>query len=680
MIPSPPGNHSSSYIWNTTATNSTRNVPMKWPFLLALTLTTAAVTRCQSISVTSPDGTLAYTFTVDSADGERGALFYTLSYRGKDVVLKSRLGILTVDLPCWASGFTLTGHSHRTIDETWKPVYGERSSVRNHYRECVIDLRRDSSSRFQLIVRVYNEGAAFCYNFPEDLSTSVLHIRDERTEFSFAEGTIAYVTPFAQEPYHARPLRDWSYLTSLPLPIYASRTPEYESERPLTLVLPNGLTASIGEARLVDYSRAKFVLSAEKRNTIRAKLFGPVTESSPFITPWRVIMVAEKPARLIEQNDIFLNLNAPCAIPDPSWIRPGKVMREVTLSTGGARECIDFCAKHNIQYIEFDAGWYGYEYSKSSDASRVDVDPRRNPRKDLDLQGVIAYARERGVGVILYVNHRALENQIDEILPLYRRWGIAGLKFGFVHVGSHRWTTWVHEAVRKAAQYGLMVDIHDEYRPTGFSRTYPNLMTQEGIYGNECMPDANHNTTVPFTRFLAGAADYTICYYHQAGIKNVRGIKTTSSHQLALSVIYYSPLQFVFWYDRPSDYQGEPEVEFFDHLPTVWDTTAVLLGEIGGYIATARRSGQIWFLGAITNNDGRTLDVPLHFLDTGRVYVASLYTDGGERIPTRTHVAIRRCLVRSSTVITAPLKPSGGMAMEIRPAGENDLRTCEVYK
>ncbi|MRR38956.1 alpha-glucosidase, partial [bacterium] len=317
--------------------------------------------------------------------------------------------------------------------------------------------------------------------------------------------------------------------------------------------------------------------------------------------------------------------------------------------------------------------------SKSSDASRVDVDPRRNPRKDLDLHKAIAYARERNVGVILYVNHRALEKQIDEILPLYRDWGIAGLKYGFVHVGSQRWTTWVHEAVRKAARYDLLVDIHDEYRPTGYSRTYPNLMTQEGIYGNECMPDGNHNTIVPFTRFLAGAADYTICYYHQRHIKNVEGIKTTSAHQLALAVIYYSPLQFVFWYDKPSDYQGEPEVEFFEHVPTVWDTTAVVLGEIGKYIATVRRSGTTWFVGGITNNDERTLTIPLGFLDRGKSYVASLYTDGGDSVKTRTRVKIDRFLVGSTTAIKADLKPSGGIAIEIRPATGNDAGAYIPY-
>jgi len=206
------------------------------------------------------------------------------------------------------------------------------------------------------------------------------------------------------------------------------------------------------------------------------------------------------------------------------------------------------------------------------------------------------------------------------------------------------------------------------------------LLTQEGIYGNECMPDANHNTIVPFTRFLAGPADYTICYYHQAGIKNVKGIKTTSAHQMALSVIYYSPLQFVFWYDRPSDYQGEPEMEFFEHLPTVWDTTDVVAGEIGKYIVTARRTGERWFVGAITNNDGRTMEIPLGFLTAEKNYVASLYSDGGDSIRTRTHVGIARYIVRSTTSIDADVKPSGGMAMELRPASDTDMHIYHPYR
>jgi len=635
----------------------------------------------QTLTVLSPDGNLVFTFSVDSTATERGCLFYTISYKNRNVVLQSRLGIITLDFPAWINGFTLTDHARRSHNERWKPVYGERSVITDNYNECVFDLVRgnDRNNTLQLIARAYNEGAAFCYNFPENLSTSIIHIKDEKTEFSFEKGTMAYVTPFAQELYHLRSLQDWSYGTTLPLPRWSPRTPEYESERPLTLLLPGGLYAAVGEARLVDYARMKLVLSPEKKNTVAAKLFGPVTESSPFTTPWRVIMVAESPGELLEHNDIFLNLNEPCAIQSTGWIKPGKVLREVTLSTAGAIECIDFCSRHKIQYVEFDAGWYGYEYSNESDASRVNVDPRRNPKKDLDLQRVLAYAKSKNVGVILYVNHRAMEKQIDDIFPIYQRWGVAGVKFGFVHVGSHRWTSWVHEAVRKAAAYNLMVDIHDEYRPTGYSRTYPNLLTQEGIYGNECMPEADHNTIMPFTRFLAGAADYTICYYHQAGIKNVKGIKTTSAHQLALSVIYYSPLQFVFWYDRPSDYRGEPEIRFFEELPTVWDTTRVMLGDIGKYVAVARRSGEKWFVGGITNNEPRHLALPLSFLDNDRTYIVSIYTDGGEKIRTRTHVNIEKFKVTSASVINADLRPSGGLALELRPAAGRDDDLVPVY-
>jgi alpha-glucosidase len=636
----------------------------------------------QSIQINSPDGNLKFHFSVEASEGKQGCLFYSLSYKNKNVILKSQMGIITVDLPAWTEEFTLMQSSEKKVTETWKPVYGERNQVKNNYNECTIDLfkDKDTNRQFQVIIRVYDQGAAFCYNFPENFSTSIINIKDEKSEFTFEEGTMAYVTPFAQEHYHLRPLTKWSYDNDLPLPLYSLRTPEYESERPLTLILPNNLYTSIGEAQMINYSRMKFVLASYKKNTVLSKLFGPVTESSPFKTPWRLIMVAEKPGDLIENNDIFLNLNSPCEIKNTGWIKPGKVIREPALSTDSAKICIDFCVKHKIEYIEFDAGWYGDEYSKESDASKVNVDPKRNPKKDLDLEKVISYANKNNIGVILYINHQALEKQIDEILPIYQKWGIKGLKYGFMHVGSHKWTSFVHEAVRKAAKYNLMVDIHDEYRPTGYSRTYPNLLTQEGVYGNECMPDANHNTILPFTRFLCGAADYTISYYHRAELKNVKGIKNTPAHQLSLSVIFYSPLQFVFWYDKPSDYKGEPEVEFFEDLPTVWDTTVVVQGEIGKFITTARKSHDKWFVGTITNTESRKLNIPVNFLEKGKNYVASIYSDGGSEIKTRTHVKIERFLVNSSSIIRADLKPSGGLAMELKPADEKDIKLYKRYK
>lgn len=376
-------------------------------------------------------------------------------------------------------------------------------------------------------------------------------------------------------------------------------------------------------------------------------------------------MPAERPGDLLEHNYLLLNLNPPCAIEDPSWIKPGKVIREVTLTTRGGKACVDFAAAHGLQYVEYDAGWYGHEYSDEADATTVSVDPKRNPNAELDLREVIRYARSKGIGILVYVNRRALERQLDQILPLYERWGVAGVKYGFVRVGAQQWTRWLHEAVRKAAAHHLIVDVHDAYRPTGVSRTWPNLMTQEGIAGNETMPDATHNTVLPFTRFVCGAGDYTICYYHNR-------IKTTHAHQLALAVCYYSPLQFVFWYDRPSAYRGEPEIAFFERVPTVWDETRVVAGEIGRFAVIARRSGEEWYVGTITNNAARRLRVPLAFLDAGRTYDAHVYEDARpeDDVTTRTQVAIRRRRVGPGTVLEADLLPSGGHAVRLVPVGE----------
>jgi alpha-glucosidase len=501
---------------------------------------------------------------------------------------------------------------------------------------------------------------AFRFLVPElENGGPLIKITRESTEYRFPDSTKAWYTSFAQQEYQ---LLDLNKMVT-------------ESERPLTLELSNGLFACVGEAEMVNYSRTKFKALNGKPNTLTGVMYDNVEEIAPFASPWRWVMVAQTAGALLENNDLIQNLNPPNQITNSSWIKPGKVFREVTLSTTGAIKAIDFASKHQMQYILFDAGWYGYEYHDSSNARRVSVDPKRNPINDLNLQEVIAYGKSKGIGVILYVNQRALAKQLDSILPIYHAWGVAGVKFGFVHVGSFKWTTWMHEAVRKCAQYQLMVDIHDEYRPTGFSRTYPNLMTQEGILGNEGFPTATHNTILPFTRFIAGAADYTFCYYRQDfkqagaienGVPRNKFIKTTAAHQLALAAIFYSPLQHMYWYDKPSDSQDEPELAFWDHIPTVWDQSKVLDGSIGKYIAMARRKGKNWFVGAITNNDARDLDVSLDFLQDGQEYEATIYKDD----PTasiRTHIAIQKKKVNNKTILHVSLPASGGQAIELIP-------------
>ncbi|RNL82381.1 alpha-glucosidase [Sinomicrobium pectinilyticum] len=593
----------------------------------------------------SPDGSYQLTITGDNS----GEIKYRVDYKGKPLIRSSRLRIkLDNHLSEWAlaikekprtpwmDGLVLKKAMVHMVDSTWTPVYGERSVIRQKYNELTLSFEQKTSANYKMDIqlRAYNEGVAIRYYFHTNPTGIYYRITEENTEFTFPEGTQAWFEPWAQGPFTKMPLAEWPA----------------ESERPLTLELENGLYACLAEAAMVDFVRTKFELARDKPNTVKTALYEPVDKVPYFATPWRVIMAAETPGELIEHNDILLNLNAPSAIDDTSWIKPGKIVRDLTLSDEGAKDWIDFAAEHNLQYVLFDCCWYGDNFSWDSDATTVDV--------DLDLKEVVRYGKEKGVGVWVYVNQQALARQDFEMFPLYREWGLAGVKYGFVQVGSHRWTKWLHESVQRAAENRLMVNIHDEFRLTGEQRTWPNIMTVEGIRGNEEMPDATHNTILPFTRGIAGMGDYTVCYYSPR-------IKTTHAHQLALSVVMYSPLQTLFWYDKATDYQGEPEIGFFDKVPTVWDDTKVLDGRIGEYIVTARRSGAGWFIGGITNNDAREIELNFDFLDKDKKYVATLYRDD-ESVKTRTQVSLTEKRVTASTKMKLKLKASGGVAICVR--------------
>ncbi|MBV8252071.1 MAG: glycoside hydrolase family 97 catalytic domain-containing protein [Chitinophaga sp.] len=616
-------------------------------FFFLVSLLTAIETFGQTL--TSPDGKISFRVAVTD-----GVIHYDVTYQQQDIIKQSVLGV-----EGWQNGLKLQSVKASAKDEYWKPVYGERNRIHDHYRALTFTFMKNNNTHdvMELEARAYNEGIAFRYSFPKQAGSKSMSISQDGTEFSFPAGTKAWFTDHAQGSYKLLSLDKWPG----------------EAERPLTLQLPNGLYAALAEAAVVDYCRTKFILAPGKPNTIACAMYDKVTLPMPFVTPWRVIMLATKATALLQNDDLLLNLNAPCAIKQTAWIKPGKVIREMSLSTAGAKKVVDFAEKRHLQYVHFDAGWYGAEEDTASDATHVNVDPARNPVNDLNMEEVVRYAKQKGIGVWVYVNKKALGKQLDDILPLYEKWGIAGIKFGFVNVGSFQWTKWLHDAVKKCAQHHLLVDIHDEYRPTGFSRTYPNLLTQEGVRGNEEMPDANNNATLPFTRFLCGAADYTICYYHRPELKkrlaetqNSRVLKTTSVHQMALSVVYYSPLQFMYWYDKPEDSQDEPELDFFDRVPTVWDDTQVLDGEIGQYITIARKHNKEWFVGSITNNDARDLHINCSFLSPGKKYKATIYYDDPASA-VRTKVSVKSITVDASTVLDSHLLPSGGQAILLTP-------------
>lgn len=604
------------------------------------------------VLVNSPDQKYALSFyQKQNADGTR-TMFYKLDYRNQPVILESVLDIqldnnlseramaLKVDKHTnWCENLVIKKIVSSADDASWKPIYGERSIITEKYNATNIEMVKDDNPIYSINVelRVYNEGVAFRFFFPENSKGTYYRVMNENTEFALPEGTKAWHHSWAQAPYKLLPLKDW---------------PD-ESERPLTLELPNGLFACLAEAQMVDYARTKFKLSNEKPNTIVTSMYTAADLISPFSTPWRVIMVGETAGELVEHNDLILNLNQPSKIADQSWIKPGKIMRVMTQTTKDAHENIDFAAKRGLQYILFDWKWYGPAFSFTSDATKVAI-------PDFDLPAIINYGKEKGIGIWLYCNLQGLYSQSDSLFRVYNNWGVKGVKFGFVQVGSHRWTTWIEEMFRKAAENKIMVNVHDDWRQTGEQRTWPNLMTAEGIRGNEEMPDATHNTILPFTRFMAGAADYTICYYDKR-------IKTTHAHQLALAAIYYSPIQTLYWYDKPSLSNGEPELEFWNKIPTSWDETKVLQGRPGEFVSTVRRKSDEWFLGTITNNNARTVQLKFDFLPKGKKYTAKIYSDD-ETVATQTKVKVETKNITSSTLLTIQLKASGGQAIWIVPA------------
>ncbi len=609
-------------------------------------------------SLSSPDG--KYVIGIDG-------MTYTITYNNKVIVERSQLGVnvdnrlfesaLAVprgENENWCSDLQLKSEERITVDTTWTPLYGENNRIRDHYNQLVLHYEKGSNGQgvvsdgydkrkyyaMDIVVRAYNEGIAFRYHFPQVANNLFLHIKGEQTSFRMPEGTMAWYEEWAQGPYIKQPLN-----------IKNEGFEWFESERPLLLQVPSGYYVALLEAQMKDYTRGKFRLKAE--NELQVAMYDCADIISPYYTPWRVVMVGEKAVDLINHKEIVLNLNEERADADWTWVRPGKAFRSCRLDKENIMRSIDYCAEFGIDYVELDAGWYGPEGRVESDARKV-IETR-----DFTMPEVCQYARSKGVGVWVYVNQRALYRQLDELLPLYQQWGISGIKFGFVHVGNQKWSTWLHNAIEKCARYHIMVDIHDEYRPTGLSRTYPNLLTQEGIRGNEEMPDADHNTLLPFTRYLCGPADYTLCYFNNR-------VKNTKGHQLAMAAVYYSPLQFYFWYDNPFVDKGEEELEFWKDCPTTFDESIALDGTPGEYIIQARRSGNEWYVGAMTNTQARTISVPTDFLPKGK-YVVEVYNDD-PTLSTRTKVKREQMKVKGGgKPIVLQLQPSGGAALHFTP-------------
>jgi alpha-glucosidase len=606
-------------------------------------------------SVDSVDATARMGGTSITMSVVDGALRWSATRTGKTVIETSALGLRLSDGTVLGGDLTVTRNQHWTVHHTWSPVYGRDARVTNHYQEQRWSLRDTASGiRFGVQIRAYKTGVALRYVL---LDKGTATIADELTTFVLPDDTTVYSA------------RDENaYLPVAPGAIPSTGTSSTDqgplTDLPLTATLPNGLIACVCESSRLNFPRLMLSSVAGQSTTLSAFLMehtargsGPVetatTVTTPFATPWRAVVIGSTHAELVDNAELVLNLAPAAALTDTSWIKPGKVFR-CELSTAAGLAGVDFAVARGLDYIEYDAGWYGPEFT-TTDATK--------PIAAIDLPSVISYATAQGIGVFLYVNRLAL-TAADSLFGLYKSWGVAGIKLGFINDGTQAMTDQITGWAETAAKYRLLIDMHDDVRPFGYERTYPNYISLEGVRGNEQFPTATHNVTLPFARNIGGPMDYTICYGQSRN-------KTTNAHQMAMAAVYYQPLNFLFWYDKPSKYANTaswPGLPWFNAVPTTWDESRTLAGSIGEYVAVARRNGSAWYLGAMTNETARTLSIPLSFLGDG-TYTATVYADGTPGTsPFRTPVVVTTQTVTAATTLDVAMAEAGGQAIILKPA------------
>jgi alpha-glucosidase len=589
----------------------------------------------------------------------RDGLAWTVSYDGKTVLEPSPLGLTLASGTVLGPGARPRGVTRRSEDTSWEPVYGRRSSVRDAYEEVRLQLVDPASgSEFAVIARAYDEGVALRYELSGGAGQEIV-LTGEETAFAFPADT---------QVFSARD--EDAFLRSAPgdIPISGSASTDSGplSDQPLLVTLPGGLVGCVCESARLHYPRMMLAANGGSPTTVRTHLMQyagrggtapaapAATLTTPFSTPWRVIMLGTRATELIDHSDLVTTLAPPSRVDDTSWIRPGKAIRVTTLTTAAGLACVDFAAQHGLHYIEFDAGWYGPETNPSSDPTR--------PIAALDLPQVIGYAASSNIGVILYVNRIALSDSAS-LFATYRQWGVAGLKLGFLLDGTQDQTDWLIAIAEQTAANKLLLNTHDDLRPFGQERTYPNWISMEGVRGNEHFPTATHNVTLPYGRNAAGPMDYTICLAQSRD-------QTTNAHQMAMAAVYYQPLAWLYWYDQPAKYAtgSWPELPWFDAIPTTWDDSRALAGEIGEYAVVARRSGTTWYIGAMTNEQSRLLDLPLDFLGPG-TWQATIYADGTSGdTANATPVVVSGQAVTAGSAMRMRLAPSGGQAVVLSPA------------
>jgi alpha-glucosidase len=595
------------------------------------------VAAAPPVAAVSPDGRVRIEFTLRPRDQAEAIPQYRVTFADREVVGSSRLGVELQGASTLGGPCEIEAVDTRSVQEDYTQPVGKRRRVTGHAREVAIRLRERTAPRrtWEVVLRAYDDGVAFRYRFPKQDGWETLAIARERTEFRVPAGARAFALPLN------------GFTTSYEKRYAMKRAGDLPKDwllgLPLLLECPGGVWAALTEANVHEY--AGTYLSPSGEGLLSARLSPlpnepgvAVRRALPHASPWRVVMLGDRVGRLVE-SDIVLNLSEPCAIADTSWIKTGKTTfpwwngfyeEKVGFAPGlnraTAKYYIDFCAEAGIPYHSLDGidntAWYGgpiVPYQGAEPTQGVE---------GLDLPEVLRYAKAKGVRIRLWMHWGAAAAHMEKAFPLYHAWGVEGVMLDFMDRDDQEMYRFVRKAVKLAADNRLTLTLHGCPKPTGLERTYPNLLTCEGVMNLEydkwdpvgITPD--HEVTVPFTRMLAGPLDF-----HQGSFRTVKPeafkprykaplVIGTPARTLASYVVYQNHLSMVA--DYPSAYRGHPALPVLAAIPTTWDDTKVLDAKVGEFVMLARRSGAIWHIGAMTDGTARNLKVPLRSLGPGR--------------------------------------------------------------
>lgn len=673
----------------------------------------------------SPNGNLVLHF-----DLKDGIPYYKVEYKNMAVINESSLGLELKDAPALLDGFELVEAQRGTFDETWEPVWGEWKSIRNHYNEMAITLKQSSTDRSILIrFRAFNDGVGFRYEFPEQDKLNYFVIAEERTRFAMTGDHIAFWIPgdydTQEYDYTTSRLSEIRGLMKSAITPNASQTPFSETgvQTALMLKTDQGLYINLHEAALIGYSCMH--LDLDDKNMVFESHLTPDAQGNkgylqtPFETPWRTIIVSDRAAGILESN-ITLNLNEPTKYEDTSWIKPVKYIgvwwEMITGKSSWAysdltsvklgltdyskvqpngrhaannehvKTYIDFAAEHGFDAVLVEGWNVGWEdwFGKSKDY----VFDFITPYPDFDVKMLNNYAASKGVRLMMHhetsSSVRNYERHLDSAYQFMVDNGYNSVKSGYVGDiiprGEHHYGQWMVDhyvyAIEKAAEYKIAVNAHEAVRPTGLSRTYPNLLANESARGTEyesfggSKPD--HTTIIPFTRLIGGPMDYTpgifVTDISKLNPDNDSWVRTTIARQLALYVTMYSPLQMAA--DLPEHYnQFLDAFQFIKDVAVDWDDTKVLEAEPGDYITIARKAkgSANWFIGSTVDENGYTSRISFDFLDRGKSYVATIYADAKDAHYKNNPQAykIRKVIVNSKSKLKQLCAPGGGYAISV---------------